>query len=55
MEGVPELPEIEITARRIGDAIGGVAVESAVKVIRGETVPAQIKVRLELVTKNNLQ
>jgi len=30
-------------------------VESAVKVIRGETVPAQIKVRLELVTKENLQ
>ena len=35
--------------------MGRVAVESAVKVIRGETVPAQIKVRLELVTKENLQ
>jgi ribose transport system substrate-binding protein len=35
--------------------MGRVAVESAVKVIRGETVPAQIKVRLELVTKDNVQ
>jgi ABC-type sugar transport system substrate-binding protein len=35
--------------------MGRVAIESAVKVIRGETVPAQIKVRLELVTKENLQ
>jgi ribose transport system substrate-binding protein len=35
--------------------MGRVAVESAVKVIRGETVPAQIKVRLELVTKENVQ
>jgi ribose transport system substrate-binding protein len=35
--------------------MGRVAVESAVKVIRGETVPAQVKVRLELVTKENVQ
>jgi ribose transport system substrate-binding protein len=35
--------------------MGRVAVESAVRVIRGETVPAQVKVRLELVTKENLQ
>jgi ribose transport system substrate-binding protein len=35
--------------------MGRVAVESAVKVIRGETVPAQVKVRLELVTRENLQ
>jgi ribose transport system substrate-binding protein len=35
--------------------MGRVAVESAVKVIRGETVPAQVKVRLELVTKDNVQ
>src|SRR6187401_331002 len=35
--------------------MGRVAVESAVRVIRGETVPAQVKVRLELVTKDNVQ
>ena len=35
--------------------MGRVAVESAVKVIRGETVPAQVKVKLELVTKDNVQ
>jgi formamidopyrimidine-DNA glycosylase len=28
MDEMPELPEIEITSRRIGDAVGGVAVES---------------------------
>jgi ribose transport system substrate-binding protein len=35
--------------------MGRVAVESAVRVIRGETVPAQVKVRLELVTRDNVQ
>jgi ribose transport system substrate-binding protein len=35
--------------------MGRVAVESAVKVIRGETVPAQVKVKLELVTRENVQ
>src|SRR6186997_3443014 len=35
--------------------MGRVAVESAVKVIHGETVPAQIKVRLELVTKDTVK
>jgi ABC-type sugar transport system substrate-binding protein len=33
--------------------MGRVAVESAVKVIRGGTVPAEVKVKLELVTKDN--
>jgi ribose transport system substrate-binding protein len=33
--------------------MGRVAVESAVKVMRGEKLPADIKVRLELVTKEN--
>lgn len=35
--------------------MGKVAVENAVKVIRGEEVPDEIKVRLELVTKANIQ
>jgi ribose transport system substrate-binding protein len=35
--------------------MGRVAVESAVKVIRGETVPPDIGVKLELVTKDNVK
>jgi ribose transport system substrate-binding protein len=35
--------------------MGRVAVESAVKVIRGETVPPDINVKLELVTKDNVK
>jgi ribose transport system substrate-binding protein len=35
--------------------MGRAAIESAVKVIRGETIPAEIKVRLELVTKDNVK
>ena len=35
--------------------MGKAAVESAVKVIRGETLPAEIKVKLELVTKENVK
>ena len=33
--------------------MGKAAVESAVKVLRGETLPADINVRLALVTKDN--
>jgi ribose transport system substrate-binding protein len=35
--------------------MGRAAVESAVKVIRGEAIPADIKVKLELVTKDNVK
>jgi ribose transport system substrate-binding protein len=35
--------------------MGRIAVESAVKVIRGETLPADITVKLELVTKDSLK
>jgi ribose transport system substrate-binding protein len=35
--------------------MGRIAVESAVKVIRGETVPPDLNVRLELVTKDNVK
>ena len=35
--------------------MGRIAVESAVKVMRGEKLPPDIKVRLELVTKENVQ
>jgi ribose transport system substrate-binding protein len=35
--------------------MGRIAVESAVKVLRGETVPPDIGVRLELVTKDNVK
>ena len=35
--------------------MGRAAVESAVKVLRGETAAAEIKVRLELVTKDNVK
>jgi ribose transport system substrate-binding protein len=35
--------------------MGRVAVESAVKVMRGEKLPADINVKLELVTKENVQ
>jgi len=34
--------------------MGRVAVESAVKVMRGESLPAEVKVKLELVTKESL-
>jgi ribose transport system substrate-binding protein len=35
--------------------MGRVAVESAVKVIKGETLPADITVKLDLVTKDNVR
>ncbi len=35
--------------------MGRLAVESAVKVIHGETLPPNISVKLELVTKDNVK
>ena len=35
--------------------MGRAAIESAVKVLRGESLPADIRVKLELVTKDNLK
>ncbi|MFB3786040.1 MAG: sugar ABC transporter substrate-binding protein [bacterium] len=36
------------------DEMGRVAVESAVKVLRGETIPENIPVKIELITKDNV-
>jgi ribose transport system substrate-binding protein len=44
---------MEASVAQFPSEMGRAAVESAVKVIRGETVPADIKVKLELVTKDN--
>ena len=44
---------MEASVAQFPSEMGRVAVESAVKVIRGGTVPAEVKVKLELVTKDN--
>ena len=41
------------TVAQYPDEMGKAAVEMAVKAIRGETVPADIGVRIGLVTKEN--
>jgi ribose transport system substrate-binding protein len=46
---------MEASVAQFPAEMGRAAVESAVKVIRGETIPAEIKVRLELVTKDNVK
>jgi ribose transport system substrate-binding protein len=46
---------MEASVAQFPSEMGRVAVESAVKVIRGETVPADVKVKLELVTKDNVK
>ena len=46
---------MEASVAQFPAEMGRVAVESAVKVIRGETVPAEVKVKLELVTKDNVK
>jgi len=46
---------MEASVAQFPSEMGRAAVESAVKVIRGETVPPDIKVKLELVTKDNVK
>jgi ribose transport system substrate-binding protein len=46
---------MEASVAQFPSEMGRVAVESAVKVIQGGTVPAEVKVKLELVTKDNLK
>jgi ribose transport system substrate-binding protein len=46
---------MEASVAQFPAEMGRVAVESAVKVIRGETVPPDIKVKLELVTRDNVK
>jgi ribose transport system substrate-binding protein len=46
---------MEASVAQFPAEMGRAAVESAVKVIRGETVPPDIKVKLELVTKDNVK
>src|SRR5262245_45666022 len=46
---------MEASVAQFPSEMGRAAVESAVKVIRGERVPPDIKVKLELVTKNNVR
>jgi ribose transport system substrate-binding protein len=46
---------MEASVAQFPSEMGRVAVESAVKVMRGETVPADVKVKLELVTKDNVK
>jgi len=46
---------MEASVAQFPAEMGKAAVESAVKVIRGETLPAEIKVKLELVTKDNVK
>lgn len=45
---------MEASVAQFPAEMGRVAVESAVKVIRGESLPADVKVRLELVTRQNV-
>jgi len=45
---------MEASVAQFPAEMGRVAVESAVKVIRGESIPRDVKVRLELVTKENV-
>jgi len=46
---------MEASVAQFPSEMGRVAVESAVKVIRGETVPPDVNVKLELVTKDTLK
>ena len=46
---------MEASVAQFPSEMGRAAVESAVKVIRGESVPPDIKVKLELVTKDNVK
>ena len=46
---------MEASVAQFPAEMGRVAVESAVKVIRGETLPADINVKLALVTKDNVK
>jgi ribose transport system substrate-binding protein len=46
---------MEASVAQFPSEMGRVAVESAVKVIRGETIAGDIKVKLELVTKGNVK
>jgi ribose transport system substrate-binding protein len=46
---------MEASVAQFPAEMGRAAVESAVKVIRGETVPADIRVKLELVTKDTVK
>ena len=46
---------MEASVAQFPHEMGRVAVESAVKVMRGEKVPPDIKVKLELVTKENVR
>jgi ribose transport system substrate-binding protein len=46
---------MEASVAQFPSEMGRAAVESAVKVIRGETVPPDIKVKLELVTKDTVK
>ena len=46
---------MEASVAQFPSEMGRTAVESAVKVIRGEQVPPDIKVRLELVTRDNVK
>src|SRR5262249_60105075 len=46
---------MEASVAQFPSEMGRAAVESAVKVIRGEPVPPDIKVRLELVTRDNVR
>ncbi len=45
---------LEGSIAQFPDEMGRVAVESAVKVIQGETIPATIPVKIELITKENV-
>jgi ribose transport system substrate-binding protein len=46
---------MEASVAQFPAEMGRLAVESAVKVIRGETLPPNINVKLELVTKDNVK
>jgi len=46
---------MEASVAQFTGEMGRLAVESAVKVIRGETLPANIDVKLELVTRDNVK
>ncbi len=46
---------MEASVAQFPSEMGKAAVESAVKVIRGETLPADINVKLALVTKDDVK
>jgi ribose transport system substrate-binding protein len=46
---------MEASVAQFPSEMGRAAVESAVKVINGEKIPDDIKVKLELVTKDNVK